>query len=191
MDDYRIYLSKSNRANPDYVMVVREYLNELGYKVIEHEGGAYNEDFLYTCKKMVMVGMHSPTHMNKGEVLIGKGQYHQLNGRRNRGMVQNYYFSHEEEGNPIFRKIAEIRVMNEDNWVSEYGLFKINMHTIVRLRSPLRPIALTRDDGIERMEVERERKPKRRPKPEHDSEHLGAGNMFTTHLACITLFNKT
>ena len=183
MDDYKVYLSKSNHANPDYVMVVRRHFEELGYKIIEHEGGAYNEAILFTCKKMIMVGIHPPTHMNKGEVFIGKGQYRQLKARRDRGMIQNYYFSHQDDGH-IFRKVADMRVMNEHNWTTEYGLLKIKMNSIVRLRSPLRPVQMTTDD-------EAEQKPRSKPKPEFDSEHLGAGNMFTTHLACITLFDKT
>ena len=33
----RVYLSKSNQANPDDVMKVREYLLGLGYEIIESE----------------------------------------------------------------------------------------------------------------------------------------------------------
>ena len=172
-----VYLSKSNRANPDYVSMVRVYLEERGYEVIEHQGGEYDSSLLYQCKYMVMVGIDRPSSHGEGIVMVGKGQYNQLRERKNRGLDRNIYFSHTDEftspitgkpvEEPVFRSVITNGVVDEDNWTMRYGMLRCKM------------------SSYHRMTVLASHAKRPRPEPcDTDMDKV----IFKTHLACITLF---
>ena len=180
MNSDLIYLSKSNRANPDYVMLVRRHFEELGYGIIEHQGGEYNESLLYQCKTMVMVGIDPATVAKEGWVTVGKGQYNQLKNRRSRGINANFYFSHTDDDNkPAFRRVVLGHILDSDNWTTGYGKLKVKMSSKI-LIYPAHPGKATKDipewtnqgrDGSD------------------DDVDLFDPRTRWKHLACITLFN--
>jgi len=174
----KIYLSKSNRANPDHVMMVRKHLLDKGYEIIEHKEGNYNPNLLLECSKMVMVGHNYPDFTKKptsrSTLLVGKGQYGQLLHRRVRGLIQNSYFSGEWIDNrPVFRYVVIKGVNDEDNWTDKYGWVGLSMDSEARYTNIKRPRAI----------------------PVDESDVFEGQDMFEQadiihkpHLACITLF---
>ncbi len=140
MSNHLVYLSKSNRANPDHVMLVRRHLESLGYDILEHQGGTYDPNLMLKCRYMIIVGIHAPTNGNSGVVEIGKGQYQQLTHRRN--LSTNYYhayFSHTAKSStsgrevPVYRSVTEGGVIDEKNWTTGYGQLLVNMSTMRKL----------------------------------------------------------
>ena len=173
----KVYLSKSNQANPDYVSMVRVYLKDKGYEIIEHTGGPYDPRLLLQCKFMVMVGIDRPSSHGEGLVMVGKGQYNQLRERVAHGLDNNIYFSHTVttstigKDEPVFRSVITSGIVDENNWTHGYGRLRCKMSSIRRLI----PIASHAKKGADH-DVDK------------SSQHLGGGTVFKTHLACITLF---
>ena len=174
----KVYLSKSNRANPDYVSMIRTYLEDKGYEILEHQGGTYDASLLYQCKYMVMVGIDRPSNSGEGIVMVGKGQYHQLRERINRGLDRNLYFSHTAttstigKDEPVFRSVITNGIVDEDNWTTKYGMLRCKMSSVHRLLQIASHAKKGADHDVDK-----------------NSQHLGGGEVFfKTHLACITLF---
>jgi hypothetical protein len=123
----RVYLSKSNHAGSNTLNIVKDYLRELGYLVIEHQHGAeYNERLLYGCKFMVMVGWDEVDC--NGEVYVGKGIFNQYRNRKQQEYHYNYYFDGLNDNKPILKGIqGNGAVQNESDWARYYGVLKLNM----------------------------------------------------------------
>lgn len=51
----KIYLGKSNRANPDHVMLVREALSKFDVEIVEFKGGTYSHKPLLECDKLIII----------------------------------------------------------------------------------------------------------------------------------------
>lgn len=123
----RVYLSKSNQADPSDVGYVRGYLQGLGYEVVEHIGGTYDPSLLGTCAYMVMVGWD--TVNEKNEIFVGKGQYDQYKERKRQDFHYNYYTTKiDRNGKPIFRSILGTGMtIKHQDWSHQYGTFYVKM----------------------------------------------------------------
>jgi hypothetical protein len=51
----KIYLAKSNRANPNLVSKVRETLSKFNVEIIEYTGGQYSHNSLLQCEELIVV----------------------------------------------------------------------------------------------------------------------------------------
>jgi hypothetical protein len=78
-DKSRVYLAKSNRANPNIVSNVRITLNNFDVDVIEYSGGQYSNNALLSCDYLVVVPESTPNLTDlSSEISIGKGLYEQI-----------------------------------------------------------------------------------------------------------------
>jgi hypothetical protein len=152
--------------------MVRVYLEDRGYKVIEHQGGEYDSSLLFKCRHMIMVGIDRPSDTRDGIVTVGKGQYNQLRDRKNRGLDGNMCFSHTmnftDGEEPVFRSVITNGVVDEDNWTTNYGTLRCKMSSYRRMSR----IASHAIDGGEDM------------MKQADTSVV----LRNTHLACIILF---
>lgn len=75
-----IYLAKSNRANPDHVMAVRDLLNRYDVEVVEFKGGAYSHKPLLKCDMLVVVPEFDEENNEENQewLPIGKGLHEQI-----------------------------------------------------------------------------------------------------------------
>jgi hypothetical protein len=73
----KVYLAKSNRANPDVVSSVRQTLSKYDVEVVEFKGGAYSHKQLLECDVMVIVPATDTLWREEG-IILGKGLYEQL-----------------------------------------------------------------------------------------------------------------
>jgi hypothetical protein len=73
----KVYLAKSNRANPDVVSSVRQTLSKYDVEVVEFKGGAYSHKQLLDCDMMVIVPATDTIWREEG-IILGKGLYEQL-----------------------------------------------------------------------------------------------------------------
>lgn len=76
MKKMKVYLAKSNKANPDVVARVRQTLSNYNLEIVEFKGGTYTHKPLLECDQMVIV----PAEVDVCEdfTVIGKGLYEQI-----------------------------------------------------------------------------------------------------------------
>lgn len=198
-DPNKIYLSKSNQASVEDVRFIREHLHRLGYEIVEHVGGSYNQELLLTAELMVMVGYDSD---NGDEYMeVGKGQYQQLEYRERNGcdFCYNLYFTQRlGDGYPEFFSVETDHVMNEDNWTQGYGLTTLVEESfideIARKPIPVSEPTTRRTDPMTMEQVERMEKDLPDEYKIADRPYIQGtkGNeclyVHSFHLACITLF---
>lgn len=76
MKKMKVYLAKSNKANPDVVVRVRQTLSNYNLEIVEFKGGTYSHKPLLESDQMVIV----PAEVDACEdyTTIGKGLYEQI-----------------------------------------------------------------------------------------------------------------
>lgn len=112
----KVYLAKSNRANPYVVSSVRQTLSKYDVEVVEFKGGAYSHKQLLECDVMVIVPATDTLWREEG-IILGKGLYEQLQAFEdgsNRTMIVC-------DGELTVGEIDSYWVENEDDYV-DYGL---------------------------------------------------------------------
>lgn len=83
----KVYLSRSNQANPGVFSIVKQVIEDLGHEVVTFEGGSYSKLPLLECQALVIVpGADMLPGIERGkyntvlldiEPYVGKGQYEQ------------------------------------------------------------------------------------------------------------------
>lgn len=144
----RVYLAKSNKANPNLVSAVRQTLAKFEIEVVEFTGGRYSHDLLLGCKTLIVIPDLSNVTLrydeghgiyNKNDnisetwsVPIGKGLYEQISAFDNQnkdiimvtgfdgelGISGVYYDSHWSDH-------YQLRVVDEEDYV-KFADFAIN-----------------------------------------------------------------
>ena len=78
----RVYLAKSNRANPNLVSRVRQTLSLFDVQIVEFTGGAYTHDLLLSCDELYVIPDLTEAYHDDYDcswsVSIGKGLYEQI-----------------------------------------------------------------------------------------------------------------
>lgn len=78
----RVYLAKSNRANPNLVSAVRQTLSKFNVQIVEFTGGTYSHDLLETCDELYVIpdlnDSFDDEYCGYWSVPIGKGLYEQI-----------------------------------------------------------------------------------------------------------------
>jgi hypothetical protein len=118
-----IYLAKSNRANPDIVMAVRNILSRFDVTIVEFKGGAYSHKPLLECEMLVVVPDLSDDESNEEWVNVGKGLFNQvqafiLENKKCDLLVVNYY--HEGTKELGLGEFDDFDIADEDDFVN-YG----------------------------------------------------------------------
>lgn len=118
----KVYLAKSNRANPDVVSSVRQILSKYDVEVVEFKGGAYSHKQLLDCDVMVIVP-DTHTIWDEEGIILGKGLYEQLEAFEQHSDIGNIMIVCDELLN-----VGEINcywVENEKDYI-EYGLVEFH-----------------------------------------------------------------
>lgn len=114
----KVYLAKSNRANPDVVSSVRQTLSKYDVEVVEFKGGAYSHKQLLECDMMVIVPATDTLWREEG-IILGKGLYEQLQAFEQHSDIGNVMMVC--DGELTVGEIDSYWVENEDDYV-DYGL---------------------------------------------------------------------
>ena len=121
----KVYLAKSNRANPDHVMAVRETLNRFDVEIVEFKGGAYTHKPLLACDMLIVVPEFDEDNDEENQewVNIGKGLHEQIEAfRRNVSsnkcdmLIVNYY--HRGTNSIGLGSFNDLDVADEDDYVN-------------------------------------------------------------------------
>jgi len=137
----RVYIAKSNRANPNLVSAVRQTLSKFDVEIVEFTGGAYSHDLLESCEELYVIPDLSEAYdddfVGFWLVPIGKGLYEQIehfsgyNGGSEVFIVTSfgekiggvYYEGNDENG-------YSIDIENENDYVN-YAYITINTKNYV------------------------------------------------------------
>lgn len=78
----RVYIAKSNRANPNLVSAVRQTLSKFDVEIVEFTGGTYSHDLLESCEELYVIPdlseVYEDDFVGFWSVPIGKGLYEQI-----------------------------------------------------------------------------------------------------------------
>ena len=74
----KIYLGKSNRANPDHVHMVRKTLKGFDVEIVEYTGGGYSHKPLLGCDMLVVLPELKGDEEEQEYVPLGKGLHEQI-----------------------------------------------------------------------------------------------------------------
>lgn len=113
----KVYLAKSNRANPDVVSRVRQTLSKFPIQIIEFTGGQFSHAPMMECEQLVVV-----PDLDGEEIVIGKGLYEQITKFGiNKGF--EYIFVISDSDDLMTKEIDEIANIDYDDYV-EYAVIE-------------------------------------------------------------------
>lgn len=117
----KIYLAKSNRANPDYVMAVRNLLSRFDVEVVEFKGGSYSHKPMLDCDLLVVVPELQENDEDLQYVNLGKGLFEQIetwqkhNKNKSDLLIVNQINDYDEIG---IGKFDEFDICDPDDYVN-------------------------------------------------------------------------
>lgn len=117
------YLSKSNRANPDDVMMLRHDLIKLGDTVVEHKGGTYDATIMNNCKRIIACHPADALFTPK-MCVMGRGQYSEADYAK---QVVEIPISVYHEGK-VYPVVSYEKIPGKDSW-QEYAYFYLGEPT--------------------------------------------------------------
>ena len=107
----KVYLAKSNRANPDVVSRVRQALSKFPIQIVEYTGGQFSHAPMMECEQLVVV-----PDLEDEEIVIGKGLYEQISKFGNNNGYE-YVFVISEEDLTV-KDVEQIDVIDYDDYVA-------------------------------------------------------------------------
>lgn len=119
MKQPKVYLAKSNRANPDVVSRVRQALSKFPIQIVEYTGGQFSHTPMMECEQLVVV-----PDLDDEEIVIGKGLYEQINKfGRNKGY--EYVFVINDEEDLTYKELEQIDIIDYEDYIA---------HAIIQFR---------------------------------------------------------
>jgi hypothetical protein len=109
----KVYLAKSNKANPDLVAKTRQILSKFNIEIVEFTGGTYSHDKMLECDMLVVV----PFINSNGTVVIGKGLYDQMEAFEET-IGDEYVCVISNPDNFIIRQVKDIDVINDTDYIN-------------------------------------------------------------------------
>lgn len=121
----KIYLSKSNRSNPEEVMWIRHYIKNHydQAEILEHTGGIYLVSKILSADVVFVCTENPPVQTDKGLVAnVGRGLYSEVSNfllEKDEGKDIVLCKFHEDQSFDL-HKIIGAHTTNIDNWIN-YG----------------------------------------------------------------------
>jgi hypothetical protein len=80
MSKTKVYLAKSNKANPNVVSMVRQLLSNYDVSVVEYTGGSYTDKPMLDCDFLVVIPEFPSSVVDlEYEIKLGRGLFEQIN----------------------------------------------------------------------------------------------------------------
>lgn len=125
----KIYFAKSNRANPNHVILVREILSRFDVDVVEYSGGAYSHKPLLECDMLIVLPDLTDTLNSETEVALGKGLFEQINAFQKHNPKKSDLFIINDVdldyGAVGYGDVEDMDCADEDDYVN-YGVIIFN-----------------------------------------------------------------
>ena len=111
----KVYLAKSNRANPELVSRVRQTLSKYDIEIVEFKGGQFSHKPMLECERLVVV----PDLSDEENIVIGKGLYEQI---ERFGSSKGFeYVLTITSDNMLIKELDDIDIIDYEDYV-EYAL---------------------------------------------------------------------
>ena len=120
MSKPKVYLAKSNKANPDVVSRVRQDLSKFDVVIVEFSGGTYTHKPLLECNLLIVV----PDLTNDN--IIGKGLYEQINLFSEKNDFEDVLVVTDFSKNQIFVDLIEDLYVDDSNDYVNYGVLSVS-----------------------------------------------------------------
>jgi hypothetical protein len=120
MSKPKVYLAKSNKANPDVVSRVRQDLSKFDIEIVEFSGGTYTHKPLLECNLLIVV----PDLTNDN--IIGKGLYEQINLFSEKNDFEDVLVVTDFSKNQIFVDLIEDLYVDDSNDYVNYGVLSVS-----------------------------------------------------------------
>lgn len=133
----KVYLAKSNRANPDVVSRVRQALSKFPIQIVEYTGGQFSHAPMMECEQLVVV-----PDLEDEEIVIGKGLYEQISKFGNNNGYE-YVFVISEEDLTV-KDVEQIDVIDYDDYVA-FALIEFRRGNGIKLVSCFEDIYVVTD----------------------------------------------
>lgn len=108
----KVYLAKSNRANPDVVSRVRQALSKFPIQIVEYTGGQFSHAPMLECEQLVVV-----PDLDDEEIIIGKGLYEQImrfGGKKG----YEYVFVINDEEDLTYKELSQIEIIDSEDYIA-------------------------------------------------------------------------
>jgi hypothetical protein len=122
MSKAKVYLAKSNQANPNVVSDVRQTLSDYDVDIVEYTGGAFSHKAMLDCDFLVVVPVLCESWSEDG-VTVGKGLYEQLTVWEDNKTSDGVSIILDED--LLVGEIHDINVIDSTDYI-EYGIIEFN-----------------------------------------------------------------
>jgi len=116
----KIYLAKSNMANPNIIIKFKKFIRDYAVEVREFKGGVYNHSQQFENVEVVFVIAPGERPTDK----VGKGLYGQIQYVLNNNipifMVDSLI---------RFNKILSVKIYNNHDWYATYGVCEVDQYS--------------------------------------------------------------
>ena len=138
----KIYLAKSNRANPDHVQLVRKTLLDFDVEIVEYKGGGYSHKPMLACEMLIVLPELDESIEHDEYVPLGKGLHEQIVAFQSKSMITNecdilLVNDCNDSYGPYICGLDEIDVADEDDYVN-YSLAYLDFDSNGSLKSLLK-----------------------------------------------------
>lgn len=159
----RIYIAKSNKANPDYLIRIRSFLSKFKtVRVFEFQGGKYNNIDLINSDILIVIPDLSERIDDR--IVLGKGLYTQIDDYINHQSIDGVFIvtGLDNDGNLKFAYIKEVldcddevealyndtfmQVLDENNYI-RYGSVNISEAKYTLQRSIAELVLVDEEDS--------------------------------------------
>ena len=114
MSKPKVYLAKSNRANPELVNRVRQTLLNFDVEVVEFNGGKFSHAQMNNCEQLVVVP-DLTNDIYDDNVIIGKGLYGQITEFINRKGEECIFII--TDNKMTVSEIEDISIIDYDDYI--------------------------------------------------------------------------
>lgn len=117
----KVYLAKSNKANPDLVSKVRQNLSQFEVEIVEFTGGTYTHKPLLSCELLIVV-----PDLTNNDIIIGKGLFEQINEFINYKDDENILIVTNFKNETIFVDMVDDMYVDDGNDYVNYGVLSVS-----------------------------------------------------------------
>jgi hypothetical protein len=113
----KIYLAKSNKANPDQLMAVRAMLSRFNVEVVEYNGGTYSHKPMLECDKLFILPDLSNYDEDEDYVGIGKGLHQQIAEWKTYKSSEVYAVVNDSD-DYYLREVIDLDINDSDDYIN-------------------------------------------------------------------------
>ena len=117
----KAYLSKSKAGNFNDIIKAKNYLELLGFEVVEFQGGMYSNKPLLSCDRLFIL----PPCLKENPT-IGKGQYEEICAFRKQQRKQDNIHIISNMSNRLHIDELNKILLIKKNWQTDYAVLKTN-----------------------------------------------------------------